>query len=84
MNSEISADSAPHHPQSKTELFIAFAVVALQGFGGVLAIIQHELVERRRWLTKTQFVEEWAVAQIMPGPNVANLCITLGLSLIHI
>jgi chromate transporter len=78
MNSEISAETALKHPQSKTELFIVFTVVALQGFGGVLAIIQHELVERRQWLTKDQFVEEWSVAQIMPGPNVANLCITLG------
>jgi chromate transporter len=78
MNSELSTDTALKHPQSKTELFFVFTVVALQGFGGVLAIIQHELVERRKWLSKAQFVEEWSVAQIMPGPNVANLCITLG------
>ncbi len=75
MNSE---NTKLQRPQSKTELFIVFTVVALQGFGGVLAIIQQELVERRQWLTKAQFVEEWSVAQIMPGPNVANLCITLG------
>lgn len=75
MNSDISTLK---QPQSKMELFKVFTVVALQGFGGVLAIIQQELVERRQWLTQAQFVEEWSVAQIMPGPNVANLCITLG------
>jgi chromate transporter len=52
--------------------------MALQGFGGVMAIIQHELVERKRWLSKEEFIEEWAVAQIMPGPNVVNLALTIG------
>ena len=63
-------------PQSKTELFIAFTLMALQGIGGVLVIVQYELVERRRWLSKAQFLEEWSVAQIMPGPNVVNLART--------
>jgi chromate transporter len=66
------------HPKSKTELFLAFTLMALQGFGGVLVIVQHELVERRKWLTKAQFLEEWSVAQIMPGPNVVNLSLMLG------
>ncbi len=67
-----------HQPQSKTELFFVFTLLALQGVGGVLAIVQHELVERRKWLTHAQFVEEWSVAQVMPGPNVVNLCLMLG------
>jgi chromate transporter len=29
-------------------------------------------------MSKEDFVEEWAVAQIMPGPNIINLSITLG------
>jgi chromate transporter len=65
-------------PRSKTDLFVSFTLLALQGFGGVLAVVQRELVEKKRWLTKEEFVEEWAVAQIMPGPNVINLSITLG------
>jgi chromate transporter len=36
------------------------------------------LVERKRWMTPAQFVEEWAVAQILPGPNVINLCLMVG------
>jgi chromate transporter len=66
------------HPQSKTELFMVFTFLALQGFGGVLAVVQRELVERRKWMTKVQFVEEWSVAQVMPGPNVVNLCLMIG------
>lgn len=65
-------------PQSLTDLFVSFSVLALQGFGGVLAVAQRELVERKRWMTNEEFVEEWAVAQIMPGPNIINLCIMIG------
>lgn len=65
-------------PQSLADLFISFTLLALQGFGGVLAIVQHELVEKKRWMTREEFVEEWAVAQIMPGPNVVNLALMIG------
>lgn len=65
-------------PKSKTDLFVSFTILALQGFGGVLAVAQRELVERKRWMTPAQFVEEWAVAQILPGPNVINLCLMVG------
>ena len=65
-------------PRSPFELFLALSWLALQGFGGVLAVVQHELVERKRWLSKEEFVEEWAVAQVMPGPNVINLSLVLG------
>ncbi|MCW5652206.1 chromate transporter [Hydrogenophaga sp.] len=66
------------HPRSKTDLFLSFTWLALQGFGGVLAVVQRELVEKKRWMTREQFVEDWAVAQIMPGPNVVNLSMMIG------
>ena len=72
-------ETAPlNAPRSKTDLFLSFTVLALQGFGGVLAVVQRELVEKKRWMTQAQFVEDWAVAQIMPGPNVVNFCLIIG------
>jgi len=65
-------------PTSKSDLFWSFSWLALQGFGGVLAVVQRVLVEKKQWLTREQFVEEWAVAQILPGPNVVNLALMLG------
>jgi chromate transporter len=65
-------------PRSLTDLFVSFTLLALQGFGGVLAVVQREMVERKRWLTEDEFLEEWAVAQIMPGPNVVNLSMMIG------
>jgi len=71
-------DSAPGAPRSKTELFLAFNRLALQGFGGVLAAAQVELVERRGWLTRAEFVELLSASQVLPGPNVVNLALMLG------
>ncbi|MES2149551.1 MAG: chromate transporter [Pseudomonadota bacterium] len=65
-------------PHSLTDLFVSFTLLALQGFGGVLAVVQRELVERKQWLTHDEFIEDWAVAQIMPGPNVVNLSLMIG------
>ena len=65
-------------PRSKTDLFVAFTWLALQGFGGVLGVAQHELVERLRWLNKEQFVELLSLSQVLPGPNVINLSLMFG------
>ena len=65
-------------PRSRTDLFWSFTGLALQGFGGVVAVVQREMVENKRWLSREQFIEDWAVAQIMPGPNVVNLSMMIG------
>lgn len=69
---------AAARPESLADLFWSFSLLALQGFGGVLAVVQRELVEKKRWLTLDEFIEDWAVAQIMPGPNVVNLSLMIG------
>ncbi|WP_411883145.1 chromate transporter [Polaromonas sp. YR568] len=75
--SPLPAEERPQ-PKSLTDLFISFTLLALQGFGGVLAIVQRELVEKKQWMTREEFIEDWAVAQIMPGPNVVNLSLMVG------
>ena len=77
-NVRMPEQEALQRPQSKTDLFMSFTILALQGFGGVLAVVQRELVEKKRWMSREQFVEDWAVAQIMPGPNVVNLSLMIG------
>ncbi|MGE3346163.1 MAG: chromate transporter [Ramlibacter sp.] len=72
-----ATESRPQ-PQSLADLFWSFTWLALQGFGGVLAVVQRELVEKKRWMTREEFVEDWAVAQILPGPNVINLSMMIG------
>ncbi len=72
------ATAALTAPANLRELFFAFNRLSLQGFGGVLPVAQRELVERKRWLDKQQFVEMLAVSQVLPGPNVVNLALMFG------
>lgn len=74
---DATSDQRPR-PSSPADLFWSFTWMALQGFGGVMAVVQRELVEKKRWMTSAEFVEDWAVAQVLPGPNVVNLSIMLG------
>lgn len=65
-------------PRGLLEVFVTFSVLALQGFGGVLAVAQRELVERKQWLTREDFLDAYSLAQLLPGPNVVNLSLMLG------
>ena len=72
------AAPAARRPAGPRELFTAFNRLALQGFGGVLAVAQVELVDRLGWLTREEFVEMLSVGQVLPGPNIVNLSLMLG------
>src|SRR6187200_2211215 len=51
------------------------------GFGGPIALagyMQRDLVEQRRWLSKRDYLEGLALAQLAPGPLAAQLAIYLG------
>jgi chromate transporter len=51
------------------------------GFGGPIALagyMQRDLVERRGWVTKEEYVKGLALAQLAPGPLAAQLAIYLG------
>ena len=65
-------------PSGPRDLFIAFTVLALQGFGGVLAIAQRHLCDEKRWLTRAEFLEMLSLGQLLPGPNVCNLALMVG------
>jgi chromate transporter len=81
---DITLESAPKQasarprPANPRALFWSFTWLALQGFGGVLAVVQRDLVDKKQWMTREEFVEDWAVAQILPGPNVVNLSLMIG------
>jgi chromate transporter len=60
-------------------LFGAFLGIGLMGFGGVLAIARQMLVETRRWLTPVEFADLLALCQFLPGGNIMNLSVAVGL-----
>lgn len=65
-------------PASLVELFLVFSKLALHGFGGVLPWAQRVLVDEKCWLSREEFVETLAFAQLLPGPNVCNLALIAG------
>ena len=71
------ADEAPVAP-TRRELFIGFAIVGVQGFGGVLPFARRMLIEQRRWLSEREFIEVLSLAQFLPGPNIVNVSIIVG------
>jgi len=60
------------------DLFLAFALISLSGFGGVLAWSRRMLVEERKWMTAEEFNDAYALCQFLPGPNVVNLSVVFG------
>jgi chromate transporter len=62
--------------------FLAYFLhLGTTGFGGPIALagyMQRDLVERRGWISKTDYVEGLALAQLAPGPLAAQLAIYLG------
>jgi chromate transporter len=82
MSDTVSAPSSPSSPSGASptllELFVAFALIALCGFGGVLAWSRRMLVEERKWMTAEEFNDAYALCQFLPGPNVVNLSVVFG------
>jgi chromate transporter len=58
-----------------------FLYLGSLGFGGPVALVgymQRDLVERRAWFTKEEYMKSLALAQLAPGPLAAQLAICLG------
>jgi len=68
-------------PCSLRELTAYFLRLGTLGFGGPIALagyMQKDLVEERRWISKDDYVQGLALAQLAPGPLAAQLAIYLG------
>lgn len=66
---------------SRSELVRFFANLGTTGFGGPIALVgymEHELVERRQWVTPQEFRDGLAFSQLAPGPLAAQLAMYLG------
>lgn len=82
-SSEAAAVNGPTTapPYSLRELTLYFLRLGAFGFGGPIALagyMQRDLVERRAWFSKQDYMEGLALAQLAPGPLAAQLAIYLG------
>ncbi len=80
MNSE-SASPARAMPVSLPRFVGYFLWLGAVGFGGPIALaghMQQDLVDGKGWISKADYVEGLALAQLAPGPLAAQLAIYLG------
>ncbi|MGI4855887.1 MAG: chromate transporter [Janthinobacterium lividum] len=66
-------------PPTRTQLFVGFLMLGLISFGGALPHARRVLVEERRWLTPDEFTELLGLCQFLPGGNIINLSVAIGM-----
>src|SRR5216684_2946892 len=74
-------DGASLAPFTLRDLLLYFLRLGTFGFGGPIALagyMQRDLVEGRRWVSKQDYLEGLAFAQLSPGPLAAQLAMYLG------
>jgi chromate transporter len=68
-------------PRTTWGLLRYFLYLGSLGFGGPVALVgymQRDLVERRRWFSKEDYLKGLALSQLAPGPLAAQLAMCLG------
>ena len=70
----------PHieRPLTITLLFLRLGLTAFGGPAAHIAMMRHEFVTRRRWLTDRRFLDLLGVTNLIPGPNSTEMAIHLG------
>jgi chromate transporter len=70
--------------KSLETLFFTFFKIGLFTFGGgyaMIALLEEEFIQRRKWLDKNEFLDMTAIAESTPGPVAINSATYLGYKL---
>jgi chromate transporter len=78
------SDRAPpaEHPRARLAdvalLFLRLGVTAFGGPAAHIAMMENEVVVRRRWLTHERFLDMMGAANLIPGPSSSELAVFIG------
>lgn len=78
---EVSERVAPHSLTTLRELSLLFLRLGATAFGGPavhIAMMEDEVVRRRRWLTEERFLDLLGATNLIPGPNSTEMAIHIG------
>ncbi len=67
-------------------LFLAFFKIGAFTFGGgyaMIALLENEFVEKKKWITKNEFLDMVAIAESTPGPVAVNSATYIGYKTAH-
>ncbi|MDR8028312.1 chromate transporter [Burkholderia cenocepacia] len=87
MQSAFQPDSPPASPPpgasprsvGLAELFTGFLSLGLMSFGGALPFARRTIVDERKWLSADEFTDLLGLCQFLPGGNVINLSVAVGM-----
>ena len=77
----LTVDQAETVSLTLRDFLLYFLRLGTFGFGGPIALagyMQRDLVEERRWVSKSDYIEGLAFSQLSPGPLAAQLAMYLG------
>src|SRR6187200_118272 len=72
---------APSTPRALRELFGLFFKLGFTAFGGPaahIAMMEEEVVRRRQWLAREEFLDLLGATNLIPGPNSTEMAIHIG------
>src|SRR5260370_29823951 len=75
---EPAADQGGAHPATLGDLASLFFRLGTIAFGGPaahIAMMEDEVVRRRRWLTRERFLDMVGACNLIPGPNSTEMAI---------
>jgi len=60
------------------KLFLKLGVIGFGGPAAHIAMMEDEVVRRRNWLTREEFLDLLGAANLIPGPNSTEMAIFVG------
>lgn len=73
-----SSRSQPHSLSELAFLFLKLGAIAFGGPAAHIAMMDHEVVQRRQWMSREEFLDLLGVTHLIPGPNSTELAIHIG------
>lgn len=59
-------------------LFLKIGIIGFGGPSAHIAMMQHEVVEKRKWITQEHFLDLIGATNLIPGPNSTEMAIHIG------
>ena len=78
---QISGNSQPPEPVTLAQAFRYWLRLGFLSFGGPagqIAIMHHDLVEKKRWISERRFLHGLNYCMLLPGPEAQQLAVYIG------
>jgi chromate transporter len=66
-------------PPTTREIFFTFFRLTMLAFGGAMAWVHRRIIVEKKWLNEREFAETLSLCQFLPGPNITNFAIIVGM-----